>query len=100
MVFTVLTLSQMGHVLAIRSESESLFQLGLWSNRAAARCGGPDRRCCSSPSSTCPAPNPVFKTQPLGAGELILCLALSSVTFFAVELGKWWTRRRRRRHSA
>ena len=28
MVFTVLTLSQLGHVLAIRSERESLFSQG------------------------------------------------------------------------
>lgn len=32
MVFTVLALSQMGHVLAIRSERESLFSQGLFSN--------------------------------------------------------------------
>ena len=32
MVFTVLTLSQMAHLLAIRSERESLFSLGLASN--------------------------------------------------------------------
>jgi len=40
MVFTVLTLSQMAHVLAIRSERDSLFTLGLRSNLA---CWGP---CC------------------------------------------------------
>ena len=33
MVFTVLTLSQLGHVLAIRSERESLFTQGVLSNR-------------------------------------------------------------------
>ncbi len=33
MTFTVLTLSQLGHVLAIRSERESLFAQGLSSNR-------------------------------------------------------------------
>ena len=32
MVFTVLTLSQMGNVLAIRSERELLFRQGLFSN--------------------------------------------------------------------
>jgi len=36
MVFTVLCLSQMGHVLAIRSETESLFSQGLLSNRPLA----------------------------------------------------------------
>ena len=33
MVFTVLTLSQMGNVLALRSERASFFQLVPWSNR-------------------------------------------------------------------
>jgi Ca2+-transporting ATPase len=33
MVFTVLCLSQMGNALAIRSEKESLFNIGLFSNK-------------------------------------------------------------------
>ena len=33
MVFTVLTLSQMGNALAIRSKRNSLFQIGLLSNQ-------------------------------------------------------------------
>ncbi len=33
MVFTVLCLTQLGHVLAIRSERESLFTMGLFSNK-------------------------------------------------------------------
>ena len=33
MVFTVLCLSQLGHVLAIRSEKESLFKMGVFSNK-------------------------------------------------------------------
>ena len=37
MAFTVLTLSQLAHVLAIRSERESLFRQGIASNPAAAR---------------------------------------------------------------
>ena len=32
MVFTVLTLSQLGHVLAVRSERESLFAIGVFFN--------------------------------------------------------------------
>ena len=34
MVFTTLTLSQMGHALAIRSSRDSLFKIGLFSNKA------------------------------------------------------------------
>ncbi len=33
MVFTILTLAQMGNVMAIRSERDSLFRLGLFSNK-------------------------------------------------------------------
>jgi Ca2+-transporting ATPase len=33
MVFTTLTLTQMAHLLAIRSETEPLWRLGLGSNR-------------------------------------------------------------------
>jgi Ca2+-transporting ATPase len=33
MVFTVLCLTQLGHVLAIRSEKESLFKIGVFSNK-------------------------------------------------------------------
>jgi len=34
-------------------------------------------------------PPPVFKTQPLDMAELLLCIALSSVVFFAVKIEKW-----------
>ncbi len=99
MVFTVLSLLQMGQVMAIRSEKESLLELGLWSNPALLGAVALTAL-LQLAIIYVPGAAVVFKTQPLGAGELILCLALSSVTFFAVELGKWWTRRRRRRHSA
>lgn len=40
-----------------------------------------------------PALHPIFKTEPLTAGELGLCLGLSTVVFFAVEAEKWMRRR-------
>ena len=33
MIFTTLTLTQMGNALAVRSEQESLFQVGIFSNK-------------------------------------------------------------------
>ena len=92
MVFTVLSLSQMGHVLAIRSERESLFRLGLFSNKSLL---GAVLLTFVLQMATIYVPvlNPVFKTAPLSAGELLITLFLSSVVFIAVEIEKWWFRR-------
>jgi Ca2+-transporting ATPase len=92
MVFTVLALSQMGHVLAIRSESQSLFQQGVWSNRPLL---GAVLLTTALQLMTIYVPfaNPIFKTEALSAGELALSLVLSSVVFVAVEIEKWMVRR-------
>ncbi len=88
MVFTVLCLSQMGHVLAIRSERESLFTLGLLSNKPLL---GSFILTFALQMATIYIPflNPVFKTQPLTLGELLVSLLLSSTVFFAVEIEKF-----------
>lgn len=93
MVFTVLCLSQMGHVLAIRSETESLFSQGLFSNRPLL---GAFALTFALQMATIYVPvlNPIFKTQPLTFSELLLTLALSSVVFIAVEIEKHVKRRR------
>ncbi len=92
MVFTVLCLSQMAHVLAIRSETESLFKLGarpnlplLWS--VVLTTG------LQLATIYVPPLQVVFKTQALSLPELFACLALSSVVFWAVEIEKWCKRR-------
>ena len=94
MVFTVLTLSQMAHVLAIRSETESLWQLGLGSNRPLL---GAVLLTFLLQMATIYVPvlNPIFKTEPLSAQELLICLAASAVVFIAVEIEKVWLRRKR-----
>lgn len=92
MVFTVLTLSQMGHVLAIRSERQSLFSQGLFSNLyllAAVTL----TFLLQLATIYVPALNEIFHTQPLSPSELVICLALSSVVFFCVEIEKWLIRR-------
>ncbi len=93
MVFTVLSLSQMGHVLAIRSDTTSLFRLGILSNKPLL---GAVLLTFLLQMSTIYVPflNPIFRTAPLTAGELLITLALSSVVFIAVEIEKWWQRRR------
>jgi Ca2+-transporting ATPase len=93
MVFTVLTLSQMGHVLAIRSDRVSLFRQGLLSNLplfgAVMLTFG-----LQMAVLYVPALQPIFKTQALSLNELLFCLGLSSVVFLAVEIEKWVRRRR------
>jgi Ca2+-transporting ATPase len=93
MVFTVLCLSQMGHVLAIRSERESLFSQGLLSNKPLL---GAFAFTLGLQMATIYVPflNPVFKTEPLSAAELLFSLALSTVVFIAVEIEKYFRRRR------
>ena len=93
MVFTVLSLSQMGHVLAIRSDRESLFKLGLFSNKPLL---GAVLLTFALQMATIYVPvlNPIFRTAPLTASELAITLMLSSIVFFAVEIEKWWFRRR------
>ncbi|MFA5922278.1 MAG: calcium-translocating P-type ATPase, PMCA-type [Methylococcaceae bacterium] len=92
MVFTVLTLSQMGHVLAIRSERESFFSQGLFSNKplfgAVLLTFGMQMAVLYVPVL-----QPIFKTEALSSGELIFCLGLSAIVFFVVEIEKWMRRR-------
>ncbi|NMM13516.1 MAG: cation-translocating P-type ATPase [Rhodoferax sp.] len=99
MVFTVLTLSQMAHVLAVRSETESLWRLGLGTNRPLL---GAVLLTFVLQMATIYVPvlNPIFKTEPLSLAELLLCLGASAVVFVAVEIEKVWLRRRRQRLAA
>jgi P-type Ca2+ transporter type 2C len=94
MVFTVLCLLQLGHVMAIRSEKKSLFQQGVLSNKALFLTVVATI-VLQLMTVYVPALNPVFKTQPLAANELIIVLVLSSVVFFAVELEKLMKRRQK-----
>ncbi len=94
MVFTVLTLGQMAHVMAIRSETEPLWRLGLGSNRPLL---GAVLLTFALQMATIYVPvlNPIFKTQPLSLAELALCLGASAVVWLAVEIEKAWRRTRR-----
>jgi Ca2+-transporting ATPase len=93
MVFTVLCLSQLGHVLAIRSDRESLFTKGLFTNKpllgAVVLSIGLQLGVVYIPFL-----NPIFKTEPISAWELAAAMGLSSVVFFAVECEKFVQRRR------
>jgi Ca2+-transporting ATPase len=92
MVFTVLTLSQMGHVLAIRSERDSFFRQGPLSNRPLLWA---TLLTFALQMAVLYVPwlQPIFKTQALTLDELIFCLLLSAVVFFAVEGEKFLVRK-------
>jgi len=93
-VFTVLTLSQMAHVLAVRSETHSLFRLGLFSNPALL--GAVTLTVVLQLAAIyVPALQHIFKTAPLSAAELGLVALLCSLVLLAVEFEKWLIRRYR-----
>lgn len=88
MVFTVLSLSQLGHVLAIRSDREFLYKKGVFSNipllgAVVLTCG------LQLIVIYLPIANEIFKTQPLSIRELLICMGASALLFHAVELEKW-----------
>ncbi|HPN65246.1 MAG TPA: cation-translocating P-type ATPase [Candidatus Goldiibacteriota bacterium] len=87
MVFTVLCLTQLGHVMAIRSEKQSVFKQGIFSNILLL---GSIILVFALQMLTIYVPflNDLFKTQPLSLKELGICVAASSVVFIAVELEK------------
>jgi len=92
MVFTVLCLGQLTHVMAIRSESASLFQQGIFSNplliiTVAATF------VMQLAVIYLPFFNTVFNTQPLSINELLSCMGVTFIIFFAVETEKYFRRR-------
>jgi Ca2+-transporting ATPase len=96
-VFTVLTLAQMAHALAIRSERQSLFAQGLFSNKPLF----------GAVALTfflqltiiyVPVLNPIFNTAPLSFPELLFAIGLAALIFVAVEGEKWLLRTRRLRY--
>ena len=91
-VFNVLCLSQLGHVMAIRSENQSLFSIGIFSNKPLI--GAVLLALLLQFAITyIPFLQPIFKTEALTLNEFILVGAASSLVFFAVEIEKVISRR-------
>jgi P-type Ca2+ transporter type 2C len=92
-VFNVLCLTQLGHVLAIRSENQSLFSIGVLSNKPllGAVLLTLFLQAFVTYSSFL---QPIFRTKPLTLKEFILVGVASSLVFFAVEIEKKIYRRR------
>jgi len=92
-IFTVLTVSQLFHSMAVRSERESLFSIGLTSN--LPMLGAVILTFFMQLAVIyLPPLQSIFHTQALPLGDLLVCLAASSLVLWAVEIEKWVGRRR------
>jgi P-type Ca2+ transporter type 2C len=92
-VFNVLCLSQMGHVLAIRSEKQSFFSVGIFSNKPLIGAVVIAVLLQFAVTYT-PFLQPIFKTESLTMKEFLVVGVASSLVFFAVEIEKAISRRR------
>ena len=86
-VFTVLTFCQLAQVMAIRSETQSLWQLGLFSNLPLLGAV-----LLTIVLQLCviyvPALNAIFNTKPLSMLELAVCFLLPLIVIVVVEVEK------------
>lgn len=92
MIFTTLAFAQIGQALASRSNRESLFQIGLFSNKPllimvilvmTAQVG----------VLVLPFLETFFNTEPMGTLEWTISLGLGVVVFLAIETEKWFLRK-------
>jgi Ca2+-transporting ATPase len=95
-VFTTLVLAQMGNAMAIRSNTESVFKIGLFSNRIMIIAIGVTF-ILQLALIYIPFLQNFFGTKPLAPRDLGIALVASLIVFTAVELEKWIRRIIKRR---
>jgi P-type Ca2+ transporter type 2C len=93
MTFTTLAFSQMAQALATRSRRDSFFRIGLRSNPKGMLLALVVFLLQLMVIYT-PALQNIFYTRPLSAADLAFSLAVSSLVFAAIELEKWFIRRK------
>jgi P-type Ca2+ transporter type 2C len=98
MVFTVLSLTQLAHVYAIRSDYEFIYKKGFFSNPLLAGIVV-FTFFLQLAVIYLPFANEIFKTQPLSIKELLICIGASLIVFHAVEAEKWVKKRFRKKSS-
>ncbi|MBV6477624.1 MAG: Calcium-transporting ATPase 1 [Ignavibacteria bacterium] len=92
MVFLILSLSQLGHVMAIRSDRTFLYKQGLFSNLPLLYTVV-FTYLLQIAIIYIPFANEIFKTKPLEIPDLLICIFISTVVFHAVEFEKWIKRK-------
>ncbi|MBS3908650.1 MAG: cation-translocating P-type ATPase [Actinobacteria bacterium] len=92
MLFTSLVLGRMAVAMAVRSERDSLFQIGVFSNKPLI---GAILLTFALQMAAVYAPflNPIFKTVPLSLVELAVAFSISAVALVVVEAEKLYRKR-------
>lgn len=96
MVFTTLTLAQMGNALATRSNTDSIFSIGFLSNRLMLVAVA-ITFLLQMALIYVPFLQEFFNTEDLPLRDLLIALVTSLVVFIAVELSKLLKRQRRKK---
>jgi len=95
MVFTTLSLSQMGNALAVRSDRESVFRIGFLTNKPLLGAIALTTL-LQLGVVYLPFAQPIFGTVALTPLQLGISVLLSALVFIIVELSKWIRRSRER----
>jgi Ca2+-transporting ATPase len=95
MLFTVLTLGQMFHVMAIRLDRESLFTRGPYTNRPLF-WAVVATIVLQGALIYVPFLQDLFELQPLDYWHILVAFALASIIFWVIEAQKWVLRWRDR----
>lgn len=93
MVFTTLTLAQMGNALAIRSNVDSIFTIGFFSNKLMLGAVALTFL-LQMALIYVPFLQTFFRTKALPLPDLLIALVCSTVVFIAVEIEKYYRRSR------
>jgi P-type Ca2+ transporter type 2C len=93
LVFTTLAFLQIGQALAVRSFRDSVFRIGLWSNKLLL---GMVVLVLGLQLAVVYVPflQDIFTTVPLSAEDLAISLGLGTLVLWGIELEKWLIRRK------
>ncbi len=91
MIFTTLAFAQVGQALAVRSRHDSLFSIGVFSNRLLASLAVAVVVLQLAVLTWTPLQE-LFGTKPLAAFDFAVCAGVGVFVFVVLELEKWWMR--------